>query len=651
MLEQVSRFELESDYSPTGDQPQAIASLVKGVKKGSVQTLLGVTGSGKTFSVANVIAKTGKNTLVISHNKTLAAQLYSELKQFFPKNNVGYFVSYYDYYQPESYLPQTDTYIEKDTQINEKIEKLRLEATAMLLSGEPTIIVSTVSCIYSLGNPKDWADLAITINSGDEIKRTDVIRQLIDARYERNDTEVAPGNFRVKGDTIDITPAYSEDLVRISLFGDEVEKIALLDHVSLKEKKKLSQIKIFPAKHYLIADDARKNAVQSIKDELQKRLPTLNELEKQRLEMRTKYDLEMIEELGYCSGIENYSRHFDGRKSGEKAFCLMDFFGDDYLLVIDESHVTLPQLHGMYKGDHSRKDKLVTYGFRLPSAFDNRPLKFEEFEEYIQNTIFVSATPAEYERKISASIVEQLVRPTGLLDPLVEVRPTKNQMDDLICEINKKVANSERVLVTTLTKRMAEDLAEYLSKKQVRVRYMHSEIEGLQRTEIIRQLRLGEFDVLVGINLLREGLDIPEVSLVAILDADKEGFLRNFTSLIQTCGRAARNVNGTVIMYADTHTKSIKHTIDETKRRREKQIQYNKENNIVPRTISKSVPEQTTVLDESKLKSVHDLRTDMIDLDAQMKKYSVDLDFERAIECRDRIKRLEKEIEFRDDRK
>ena len=651
MLEQITKFELSSDYVPTGDQPQAIAELVKGVEKKSVQTLLGVTGSGKTFSVANVIAKTGKNTLVISHNKTLAAQLYSELKQFFPKNNVGYFVSYYDYYQPESYLPQTDTYIEKDTQINEKIEKLRLEATAMLLSGEPTIIVSTVSCIYSLGNPKDWADLAITINSGDEIKRTDVIRQLIDARYERNDTEVAPGNFRVKGDTIDITPAYSEDLVRISLFGDEVEKIALLDHVSLKEKKKLSQIKIFPAKHYLIADDARKNAVQSIKDELQKRLPTLNELEKQRLEMRTKYDLEMIEELGYCSGIENYSRHFDGRKSGEKAFCLMDFFGDDYLLVIDESHVTLPQLHGMYKGDHSRKDKLVTYGFRLPSAFDNRPLKFEEFEEYIQNTIFVSATPAEYERKISASIVEQLVRPTGLLDPLVEVRPTKNQMDDLICEINKKVANSERVLVTTLTKRMAEDLAEYLSKKQVRVRYMHSEIEGLQRTEIIRQLRLGEFDVLVGINLLREGLDIPEVSLVAILDADKEGFLRNFTSLIQTCGRAARNVNGTVIMYADTHTKSIKHTIDETKRRREKQIQYNKENNIVPRTISKSVPEQTTALDESKLKSVHDLRTDMIDLDAQMKKYSVDLDFERAIECRDRIKRLEKEIEFRDGRK
>ena len=650
-MEQVSQFELVSDFAPTGDQPQAINSLVEGVKKGIVQTLLGVTGSGKTFSVANVIARTGKNTLVISHNKTLAAQLYSELKQFFPKNNVGYFVSYYDYYQPESYLPQTDTYIEKDTQINEKIEKLRLEATAMLLSGEPTIIVSTVSCIYSLGNPQDWEDLAITINTGDEIKRNEIIRKFIDARYERNDTEVAPGNFRVKGDTISVTPAYSEDLVRISLFGDEVEKISLLDHVSLKEKRKISQIKIFPAKHYLIAKDVRKKAINSIKEELEKRLPELNELEKQRLEMRTKYDLEMIEELGYCSGIENYSRHFDGRKAGEKAFCLMDFFGDDYLLVIDESHVTLPQLHGMYKGDHSRKRELVTYGFRLPSAYDNRPLQFEEFEEYVKNTIFVSATPAEYEKKISLKIAEQLVRPTGLLDPKVEIRSTKDQMDDLIREINKRVEKSERVLVTTLTKRMAEDLAEYLSKKQVRVRYMHSEIEGLQRTELIRQLRLGEYDVLVGINLLREGLDIPEVSLVAILDADKEGFLRNFTSLIQTCGRAARNENGTVIMYADTITKSIKNTMDETKRRREKQMQYNQDNNIIPKTIIKLIPEQETTLDDSKLKSTHDLTADIIDLDAQMKKYSEDLDFERAIECRDRIKRLEKEIEFKDGRK
>lgn len=651
LLEQISKFELTSDYVPTGDQPQAIDALVEGVKNVTVQTLLGVTGSGKTFSIANVIQRTGKNTLVISHNKTLAAQLYSELKQFFPKNNVGYFVSYYDYYQPESYLPQTDTYIEKDTQINEKIEKLRLEATAMLLSGEPTIIVSTVSCIYSLGNPKDWEDLALTVTIDDEIKRTEIIRRLIDARYERNDTEIAPGNFRVKGDTIDITPAYSEDLIRISMFGDEIEKIIILDPVSLKEKKKLTQMKIFPAKHYLIAKDVRENAVKSIREELQSRLPELNELEKQRLEMRTKYDLEMIEELGYCSGIENYSRHFDGRKAGEKAFCLMDFFGDDYLLVIDESHVTLPQLHGMYKGDHSRKNELVTYGFRLPSAFDNRPLKFEEFEEYLKNTIFVSATPSEYEKKISSQIAEQLVRPTGLLDPTVEIRPTKNQMDDLIKEIDKRRANSERVLVTTLTKRMAEDLAEYLSKKQVRVRYMHSEIDGLQRTEIIRQLRLGEFDVLVGINLLREGLDIPEVSLVAILDADKEGFLRNFTSLIQTCGRAARNANGTVIMYADNTTQSMKNAMDETIRRREKQMQYNKEHNIIPRTIIKSVPEQETVLDDSKLKSTHDLATDIIELDAQMKKYSEELDFERAIECRDKIKRIEKEIEFKNGRK
>ena len=651
MLQQLREFELHSDFSPTGDQPQAIDSLVRGVKKGTVQTLIGVTGSGKTFSVANVIARTGKNTLVISHNKTLAAQLYSELKQFFPKNNVGYFVSYYDYYQPESYIAQTDTYIEKDTQINEKIEKLRLEATAMLLSGEPTIIVSTVSCIYSLGNPDDWEDLAITINSGDEIKRNEIIRKFIDARYERNDLEIAPGNFRVKGDTIDIVPAYSEDIVRISLFGDEIEKITLLDHVSLKEKRKVAQMKIFPAKHYLIAKDVRERAVQSIKDELEKRLPELNDLEKQRLEMRTKYDLEMIEELGYCSGIENYSRHFDGRKSGEKAFCLLDFFGNNFLLVIDESHVTLPQLHGMYKGDHSRKKELVTYGFRLPSAYDNRPLKFEEFEDYIKNTLFVSATPGDYEKKISSRIAEQLVRPTGLLDPEVEIRSTKNQMDDLIEEIAKRASRNQRVLVTTLTKRMAEDLAEYLSKKQVRVRYMHSEIEGLQRTELIRQLRLGEFDVLVGINLLREGLDIPEVSLVAILDADKEGFLRNFTSLIQTFGRAARNENGSVIMYADNVTVSMKNAINETKRRREKQIQYNKEHNITPQTIIKSVPEQVTTLDDTKLKSTHDLATDIIDLEAQMKKHSEDLDFERAIECRDRIKRLEREIKFKDDRK
>ncbi|MEM2786186.1 MAG: excinuclease ABC subunit UvrB [Candidatus Nitrosotenuis sp.] len=642
---QIQTFQLVSEFEPTGDQPQAIEKLVQGVQKNKIQTLLGVTGSGKTFTIANVIARTGKNTLVISHNKTLAAQLYSELKQFFPKNNVGYFVSYYDYYQPESYIPQTDTYIEKDTEINEKIEKMRLEATAMLLSGEPTIIVATVSCIYSLGSPKDWEEMATTIKTGSTYSRSELIKKFIDARYERNDLELAPGTFRVKGDTIDIVPAYSDEIVRISLFGDEVEKISVLDHVSLKEKRRLNLIKIFPAKHYLVANDVRQKAIKSIRNELKQRLPQLNELERQRLEMRTKFDLEMIEELGYCSGIENYSRHFDGRKPGEKAFCLLDFFGDDYLLVIDESHVTLPQLHGMYGGDYTRKKALVDYGFRLPSAFDNRPLKFEEFEQYIKNCIFVSATPSEYEKKKSFQIAEQLVRPTGLVDPLVEVRPTKNQMDDLISEIKIHTKDNQRVLITTLTKRMAEDLAEYLSKKEVKVRYLHSEIEGLQRTELIRQLRLGDFDVLVGINLLREGLDIPEVSLVAILDADKEGFLRNYTSLIQTFGRAARNSNGTVILYADTTTKSMKEAIEETNRRREKQIAYNKSHNITPKTIIKSIPQQVAVLDDIKNKTQHDLYKEAIEAETQMKKYAEDLDFEKAIECRDRLRRIQIELE------
>ncbi|MBM3894947.1 MAG: excinuclease ABC subunit UvrB [Thaumarchaeota archaeon] len=649
-MQQIPSFQLASDYQPTGDQPQAIESLVRVVRQNKVQTLLGVTGSGKTFAIANVIQRTGKNTLVISHNKTLAAQLYSELKQFFPKNNVGYFVSYYDYYQPESYIPQTDTYIEKDTQINEKIEKMRLEATAMLLSGEPTIIVATVSCIYSLGSPRDWEEMAITVSQGDQIERANLIKKLVNARYERNEMELAPGNFRVKGDTIDIIPAYSDDIVRISLFGDEIEKISICDYITLKEKRKLASIKIFPAKHYLVAKDVRDKAVSSIKSELKKRLPELNELERQRLEMRTKFDLEMIEELGYCSGIENYSRHFDGRKPGEKAFCLLDFFGNDFLLVIDESHVTLPQLHGMYKGDHSRKKELVTYGFRLPSAYDNRPLKFEEFEKYIKNCIFVSATPSEYERKKSFQIAEQLVRPTGLVDPIVETRPTKNQMDDLIVEIKKRAEKNQRILVTTLTKRMAEDLAEYLSKKQIKVRYLHSEIEGLQRTELIRQLRLGEFDVLVGINLLREGLDIPEVSLVAILDADKEGFLRNTTSLIQTFGRAARNVEGAVIMYADSITQSMKTAISETNRRRKKQLEYNKVRNITPKTIIKSIPAQVATLDDIKHKSGHDLAKEMIELEAEMKKFAESLDFERAIECREKIRRMQKELEKKNER-
>ncbi len=643
MLENPS-FELVSEFAPTGDQPQAIEQLVQAIRKKKVQTLLGVTGSGKTFTVANAIAQTGKKTLVISHNKTLAAQLYAELKQFFPKNNVGYFVSYYDYYQPESYIPQTDTYIEKDTQINEKIEKLRLEATAMLLSGEPTIIVSTVSCIYSLGSPREWETMAITIEKGVEIGRSFLIKKLVNARYDRNDTELLAGRFRIKGDTIDVIPAYSDSIVRISLFGDDIEKISICDPVSLKEKKQISKIKIYPAKHYLVAADVRKAAVQSIRDELKQRLAELPELERQRLEMRTKYDLEMIEELGYCSGIENYSRHFDGRKPGEPPFCLLDFFGEDFLLVIDESHVTLPQLHGMYNGDHTRKKSLIDYGFRLTSAFDNRPLRFEEFEKYIKNTIFVSATPGDYERKQSFQIVEQLIRPTGLVDPTVEIRKTVNQMDDLISEIKKRVEKDQRVLVTTLTKRMAEDLAEYLSKNKIKVRYLHSEIENLQRTEIIRQLRLGEFDVLVGINLLREGLDIPEVSLVAILDADKEGFLRNVTSLIQTFGRAARNIDSSVIMYADKTTQSMALAISETDRRRKKQLEYNQKMGITPTTIVKAIPQQTIVLDEIKHMSKHDIQTLTIEIEIAMKRYAEELDFEHAIEYRDKLTRIQKQL-------
>ncbi len=644
VLLQNQGFELVSDFAPTGDQPQAIKVISDGIMTKKIQTLLGVTGSGKTFTMANAIQRTGKNTLVISHNKTLAAQLYSELKQFFPKNNVGYFVSYYDYYQPESYIPQTDTYIEKDTQINEKIEKMRLEATAMLLSGEPTIIVATVSCIYSLGSPRDWEVMSITVEKGMEIGRLLLIKQFVNARYERNDLELAPGRFRIKGDTLDIIPAYSDSVVRISMFGDEVEKISICDPVTLKEKKQVPKIKIYPAKHYLVASDVRKKATESIKAELKQRLTELPELEKQRLEMRTKYDLEMIEELGYCSGIENYSRHFDGRLPGEPPFCLLDFFGNDFLLVIDESHVTLPQLHGMYNGDHTRKKSLIDYGFRLPSAFDNRPLKFDEFERYVRNTVFVSATPGEYERKRSFQIVEQLIRPTGLVDPTVEVRKTENQMDDLITEIKKRTEKNQRVLVTTLTKRMAEDLAEYLSKNKIKVRYLHSEIENLQRTELIRQLRLGEFDVMVGINLLREGLDIPEVSLVAILDADKEGFLRNVTSLIQTFGRAARNVDGAVIMYSDGITDSMRQAILETERRRKKQKEYNLKMGITPTTIIKAIPKQSVQLDETKHMSRHDLETYAIELESAMKRFAEELDFERAIEYRDKLTRIQKEL-------
>ena len=639
----------EDAFPPSGDQPEAIAQLERGVQKGGRQTLLGVTGSGKTFTIANVITRSRKNTLVISHNKTLAAQLYAEFKEFFPKNNIGYFVSFYDYYQPESYIPQTDTYIEKDTEVNEKIEKMRLEATAMLMSGEPTIIVSTVSCIYSLGSPKEWDKTAISLTRGMTIDRKLLLHSFIEARYERNDISLVPGNLRVKGDTIDIIPGYSDDIIRISMFGDEIERISIHDHVTMKKLRDVNAVKIFPAKHYITDDNSRGRALESIRRELENWHSNLpSELEKQRLIQRTKYDLEMIEELGYCSGIENYSRHLDGRAPGQPPYCLLDFFGEDFLLVIDESHVTLPQLHGMFNGDHTRKKMLIDYGFRLPSAYDNRPLMFEEFEKYLNNVIFVSATPAAYELRASSQVVEQLVRPTGLIDPKVEIRPTKNQMEDLIREIKSRTNKNQRTLVTTMTKRMAEDLADFLAKNEVRGRYLHSEIEGLERTELIRQLRLGEFDALVGINLLREGLDIPEVSLVAILDADKEGFLRNTTSLIQTFGRAARNLDGTVIMYSDHITQSMKQAIEETERRRRKQLEYNKRYAITPKSIVKPIAESIGEVGEVEVETKSMARKDLLKLavetEATMKRFAEELDFEKAILFREKLVRIRKAL-------
>jgi excinuclease ABC subunit B len=642
-------------FRPSGDQPDAIEKLSNGIRnrRGNIrQTLLGVTGSGKTYTIANVISKVNKNTLVISHNKTLAAQLYTEFKEFFPKNNVGYFVSFYDYYQPESYLPQTDTYIEKDTEVNEKIEKMRLEATAMLMSGEPTVIVSTVSCIYSLGSPTEWEQSALTLATGMKIDRKVLIHNLIESRYERNDFSLKSGTFRVKGDTIDIIPGYSDDVVRVALFGDEIERITIHSALDMVRKREAGTVKIFPAKHYILPDSARSSAIESIKDELDRWLPQLpSDLEKQRLASRTKYDIEMIKELGYCSGIENYSRHLDGRAPGQPPYCLLDFFGRDFLLVIDESHVTIPQLHGMYNGDFTRKKMLVDYGFRLPSAFDNRPLRFDEFKKYLKNVIFVSATPGEFELQHSSQIVEQLVRPTGLVDPEVEIRGTQNQMQDLIHEVSTRSKQNQRTLVTTLTKRMAEDLAEYLAKNGIRVRYLHSEIEGLERTELIRQLRAGDFDVLVGINLLREGLDIPEVSLVVILDADKEGFLRNTTSLIQTFGRAARNIDGQVIMFADNVTDSMKNAIAETARRRKKQIEFNDVFKITPRSVVKPVPDSVQEIygserpsDIETIKSMTraDLLALALETESVMKKFAEDLDFENAIKYRQKLARIKK---------
>jgi excinuclease ABC subunit B len=640
-------FILSDSLSPKGDQPQAINNLIEGVKSNKKkQILLGVTGSGKTFTIANVISKLNKNVLVISHNKTLSAQLYAEFKEFFPNNNVGYFVSFYDYYQPESYMPQTDTYIEKDTEINEKIEQMRLESTSMLLSGEPTIIVATVSCIYSLGSPTEWKEQSIILKKDMKISRKSIIHKLVKIRYERNDTSPLNGTFRSKGDIIDIIPGYSKDMIRISLYGDLIENIFILNKdtkETIREEKSI--VTIFPAKHYLIDDNVQNRAIKSIKEELEVWLPHLpSELEKQRLKSRTNYDLEMITELGYCNGIENYSRHFDGRKQDEPPYCLLDFFKKDFLLVIDESHVTLPQVMAMFKGDHSRKKTLVDYGFRLPSAFDNRPLKFEEFEKYFNNVIFVSATPGKYELSNNDNLVEQVVRPTGLVDPQIEIRETKDQIKDLIKEINKRSVKNQRTLVTTLTKKMAEDMAEFLSKNDIKVRYIHSEVNGIERTELLRQLRSGEFDVLVGINLLREGLDLPEVSLVAIMDADKEGFLRSYTSLIQTFGRAARNIDGKVILYSNVVTKSIKEAVVETNKRRRKQIEYNDINKIEPQTIIKQVPEKISNISKFDIDLKTMTRNDLMDLsikiENQMNKFAEDLDFEKAIEQREDLKKI-----------
>ncbi len=589
------KFKIKSEFKPTGDQPKAIEQLSKGVlDNAKAQTLLGVTGSGKTFTIANVIERVQKPTLILSHNKTLAAQLYGEFKQFFPDNAVEYFVSYYDYYQPEAYIPTTNTYIEKDLAINDEIEKLRLSATSAILSGrEDVIIVSSVSCIYGIGNPADFKSNVVHLKQGELISRNKVLHTLVNSLYSRTEGEFNRGNFRVKGDTVDVFLAYADYAYRIYFWGDEIEKIESIDPVSGKKIEDYSQINIYPANIFVTSKDKLTNAIFEIQDDMMKQVSFLKDLgkhlEAKRLEDRVTYDLEMIRELGYCSGIENYSRYFDGRLPGSRPFCLIDYFPDDFLMVIDESHVTIPQIKAMYGGDRSRKENLVEYGFRLPAAMDNRPLKFEEFETMINKMIYVSATPADYElEKSEGIIVEQVIRPTGLLDPVIEVRPSGNQIDDLLEAINKVVANDERVLVTTLTKRMAEELFKYFSKLRIRCRYIHSDVDTLERVEILRDLRLGLFDVLIGVNLLREGLDLPEVSLVAILDADKEGFLRSARSLTQTVGRAARNVNGLVIMYADKVTDSMKKTIDETQRRRLKQIEYNFKNNQVPTQIKRS---------------------------------------------------------------
>ena len=652
-------FELKSDFKPTGDQPQAIKSIVSAINNNEkYSTLLGVTGSGKTFTMANIIQEVKMPTLILAHNKTLAAQLYSEFKEFFPNNAVEYFVSYYDYYQPEAYVAHSDTYIEKDASINDEIDKLRHSATAAILERDDVIIISSVSCIYGLGDPEDYRKLMLSLRPGMERDRDDIIKKLIEIQYERNDINFTRGTFRVRGDILEIFPASNDErAIRIEFFGDEIDRITEIDYVTGKIVGTRNHVVIFPASHYVTTPERVEKAVIEIEKELEERVKSFKDddklLEAQRIEQRTKYDIEMLKEIGFYQGIENYSRHITGRKPGEKPYTLMDFFPDDYLIIVDESHVTVPQVRGMYAGDRSRKTSLIDNGFRLPSAYDNRPLNFDEFEENINQILFVTATPGSYELEHSTTIAEQIIRPTGLLDPIVEVRPINNQIDDLVVEINKVIEKDERVLITTLTKKMSEDLTNYLKEIGIKVKYLHSDIDTLERVEIIRDLRLGKFDVLVGINLLREGLDIPEVSLVAILDADKEGFLRSETSLIQTIGRAARNSEGKVIMYADKITRSMESAIAETKRRREIQMLYNEEHDITPTTIKKKVRdaiEATVVADEETIygiketDNIEEIKENIAALQAEMMEAAQNLQFERAAELRDKIKQLEERI-------
>ncbi|NLW21696.1 MAG: excinuclease ABC subunit UvrB [Tissierellia bacterium] len=655
----MNKFKLVSNFKPTGDQPDAIDKLSKGILNNlKHQTLLGVTGSGKTFTMANIIERVQKPTLIIAHNKTLAYQLASEFKEFFPHNAVEYFVSYYDYYQPEAYVPQTDTYIEKDASINDEIDKLRHSATAALFERRDVIIVASVSCIYGLGDPIDYENLVVSLRPGMIRDRDEIMRKLIDIQYVRNDINFVRGTFRVRGDVLEIFPASSSDhTIRVEFFGDEIDRIVEINHITGEIIGARNHVSIFPASHYATSKDKIDRAIISIEKELEDRLKELKGqgklLEAQRLEQRTRYDIEMLREMGFCQGIENYSRHLSGRPPGSRPYTLIDYFPEDFLMIIDESHVTIPQIRGMYEGDKSRKTTLVEYGFRLPSALDNRPLKFNEFEELINQIIYVSATPGPYEKEHSEQIVEQIIRPTGLLDPKIDVRPTENQIDDLVKEIRIREKRNERVLITTLTKKMAEDLTDYFKEIGIKVTYLHSDIDTIERMEIIRDLRLGKYDVLVGINLLREGLDLPEVSLVAILDADKEGFLRSETSLIQTVGRAARNVNGQVIMYADSITKSMENTIKETNRRREIQARYNKEHNITPRTVSKGIRdviEATIALEEEEEYIAESFSqeelTAMIDnIREAMLKAAEELNFEKAAELRDKMIELKKMLD------